>query len=1046
MKTKTQALIRICICSGGILAVAGMASAGTYNWDPGFTPATPSGGTGTWNAANSNWSNFTSDAVWSVTAADDNKALFGATAGTITLGSALSAGGIQFDTSSYTLSGSQDLTVNPQVTGSDALVVSPGVSGITLGLRKLILTASGSGAIGDLINTDKINFGSTIVAFSGSRQMTLSNSTSAATTMITNFAIGSGTPGGASIYLNQGNLVITNFAASTSTSALAITNNTATTANMAFRGTGSGKYTISGNNTLLNNAGTGNLTINFTSGTSTFEIGHDNALGARDASNNLTDTALGFISGTMVAINGARIIANPIIQTGGFTIGGGNAFTFSGSFTNSGGNRTLTVNNTAATTLSGPVYLAGDDVTSRTLIIGGTGGTTVSGAVGNNTVNTVASNLTKSDSGTLTLSGTNTYTGNTTVNAGNLVLADTGTLKFAIQPASVSNKVTGAGATTFNGAFNINVAAAGPTIVGTTWSLVETSSTYGSTFAVAAPFAETSPGSGYWAYNDGTNTWYFSKLSGKLTYGTTPERVWDGDSGGAWSDGNNWVGGTAPVTGDTLVFAGANTTNSNDQSTETIGSVALAGIIFGPSASSFNLAGDTVNLSGKSITNYSANAQSLAFDVEADTGFTVNTSGGVVTLTGSLKTTSGFNKPLTKNGTGTLVLNGIQNTSWGVNVNAGTLQIFNPNTGGQVTAFTATVASGATLKLENGDVFHSVLGLTNNGIFDISSSGESFGSLLGGGVVTNHGASPAVTSTISLGSGNNTFSGSIQNGPLGSPTAVTLNDQNTGDLVYYTTIFSGNNSYTGNTMISQKDVSFVLTNTGSLAFEIGADGVSNLILGVDQSAGVGTVTLNGTFNINLSGASIADGNSWQLVGSGLLPTTTFGAGFNVPGFTESSNVWTKVDGTRTWTFDETSGVLSLAVAGGSGFGSWVTGFGLAVGDQDPGDDADSDGFSNLLEYVLGGNPNSSATAIAPAGSKSGSDFILSFKRSDLSESDTTLSVEYGNDLTVSGTVAVGAASSAGVAISELGIADDAVSVTIPTAGATKFFARLKAVK
>ena len=421
-RSTSHDFIRLAV--GGALLASGIASAGTFNWDADASAGNgANGGTGTWNTSTANWYNGAADVAWPNVSANDDKALFGNTAGTVTLGASLTAGGIQFDTSGYTLSGTNDLTLSPQATGSDALVVSSGVSNISINLRKLILTASGSGAIGDLINTDKINFNSTIIAFSGSRQMTLSNSTTAATTTFTNFAIGSGTPGGASLYLNQGNLVITNFAASTTTSALAVTNNTGTTGGIAFRGTGSGKITISGNNTLLNNAGTGNLAINFLNANATYELGHDNALGARDASNNLTDTFVEFNSGTVTAINGARDIANEVRLTGTTTIGGSNALTLSGTFTNTTGNRTLAITNNASTLLSGPVRLADDNVNARTLTINGTLG--ISGAISNNNAgNTIASSLTKIGSGTLTLSNAaNTYTGITTVSDGILSVA-----------------------------------------------------------------------------------------------------------------------------------------------------------------------------------------------------------------------------------------------------------------------------------------------------------------------------------------------------------------------------------------------------------------------------------------------------------------------------------------------------------------------------------------------------------------------------------------------------------------------------------------------
>lgn len=418
--------ISLCLVSG-----MSVASAANYNWDPGSTPATPSGGAGTWNTANTNWSNGTSDVVWPNVAANDDKAIFGGTAGAVTLGSSLTAGGLVFNTSGYSLTGAAvDLTLNNNALGSDAFVVGAGVDNISVSLRKLILTNGGSGNTGDLINLDKVNFGSTIVAVSGSRQFTLANSSASATTTITNFAGSSGTgTTGVSLHLNVGNLTITNLSTGSSANALVASSSTATNNGLAFRYSGTdatqvGTITLTGNNTLLNNTGTGNFAINFLNANATYDIQHDNALGARDASNALTDTYVEFNGGKLTSSNGARTLENAIVQTGNFTVQGANGFTLAGSFTNSGGNRTLTVNTTAATTLSGPVYLANDDATARTLTITGTGNVNISGNITNNSgANTLASGLTKTGTGTLTLSGaSNSYTGATTVTAGTLLV------------------------------------------------------------------------------------------------------------------------------------------------------------------------------------------------------------------------------------------------------------------------------------------------------------------------------------------------------------------------------------------------------------------------------------------------------------------------------------------------------------------------------------------------------------------------------------------------------------------------------------------------
>lgn len=1010
-------------------------SAATQYWDPGLTPTanggTGSGGDGIWTSSDTNWSDGSIDSALVTT----NIAGFAGATGTVTLTTAVSTGGMQFDTNNYVIG---DGTTTGQISITSQTAAPAGISGAagtSINVGSIKLGSQGSSTSILLTNTDLVNFNNTTVYLTGSRGNKISNSSGSATTTYTNFAVSDKPTGGTwpntNTQLDAGNLTITNLAAAASANGTLSTYTSATAVNATFSGIGSGTFTLNGNNTLFNNVGVGgSLSLTFNMANGTLALGHDNALGARNVGNTLTTTSLIMSSGTIAASGGARNIENAVTLSGNASIGGSNALTLSGTFTNSGGNRTLTVNNSAATTLSGPVYLANDDATSRVLTIAGTGNVEISGAITNNaSTNTLASALTKSGSGTLTLGGTNTYTGNTTVSAGSLNLASTGSLKFVIQPAAVTNKITGGGSATLNGTFDINVAAAAPS-VGNTWTLVETAKTFGASFSVAAPFAETSPGSGLWSFNDGSNNWYFSELSGKLSYGITPELVWDGDSGGAWGTGGNWVGGNAPVSGDTAVFTGSNTTNNNDLSTDTLGAVALEGIIFGPTASSFTLGGNTVNLAGKSVTNYSANAETLAFDIEADNGFTVNTSAGDVSITGSLNTTAGFNKALNKNGTGTLILNGIQNTSWGLNVNAGTMQVFNPNTGGQVTAFTATIAPGATLKAESGDILHYGVDLNNNGTLDVSENGESFGSLLGSGVVTNHGASSAVTCTIFLGSGNSNFSGSIQNGPAGSPTAVNLFDQNTLDVDYYTHTFSGTNTYTGDTTIAHQDASFVLASGGSLTFKLGANGVNNKIAGVDQTAGVGTVTLDGTFNIDLSGAAIADGNSWQIVASELLATTTFDSNFNVAGFdadTPIADQWRKVDGNNTWTFDESTGVLSLSVTGGSSYSTWASANGI------PGelasDDYDNDGLSNLMEYALGKNPTTSSN---PAGTY-GSGMVSFAKGADaFANGDVTWAIEESDDLGISDPWTV---------VTPTVNNSTTISYTLPT-GKSKIFVRL----
>jgi fibronectin-binding autotransporter adhesin len=88
------------------MAMAGVCSApaiaASLQWDAnGVTPGT--GGSGTWNTASPLWFNGTTFQTWSNAALDD--AVFAGTAGTVTLGGAITAHNLDFTTTGYTLVG-----------------------------------------------------------------------------------------------------------------------------------------------------------------------------------------------------------------------------------------------------------------------------------------------------------------------------------------------------------------------------------------------------------------------------------------------------------------------------------------------------------------------------------------------------------------------------------------------------------------------------------------------------------------------------------------------------------------------------------------------------------------------------------------------------------------------------------------------------------------------------------------------------------------------------------------------------------------------------
>ena len=145
-------------------------------------------------------------------------------------------------------------------------------------------------------------------------------------------------------------------------------------------------------------------------------------------------------------LSGVNAVNNSIVlgNGGSITVAGANNLEISGNLYNAGGNRSVTVNNTGSTKFSGGVYLSDSTSTGRTLTFSGTGMETISGVIanyGSGAVNTgagTAGGVTRSGTGTLILSATNSYTGATTINSsgGTLQLGDGSTRNGAVDTST----------------------------------------------------------------------------------------------------------------------------------------------------------------------------------------------------------------------------------------------------------------------------------------------------------------------------------------------------------------------------------------------------------------------------------------------------------------------------------------------------------------------------------------------------------------------------------------------------------------------------------
>ena len=253
-------------------------------------------------------------------------------------------------------------------------------------------------------------------------------------------------------------------------------------------------------------------------------------------------------SGLIVASNTSSLAANSVTATvnisgGVVNIGasGGTSISLGSSNNSANGGATATLSITGgmltvggdikkgsvAGTVNSTLNLSGGtlDLGGHALGAAGPGAITLNAESG--TLRNVASingtgGLTKTTSGTLVLDGMNTYTGNTVVNEGTLVLAENARLTFVLGAASGSNnRILGAGTVILNGDFEIDTSAVDASTLTTgTWTLVDASTlteTFGSTFNI--PGAGWSENADVWTKTTGTRQYTFKEADGILTMG-----------------------------------------------------------------------------------------------------------------------------------------------------------------------------------------------------------------------------------------------------------------------------------------------------------------------------------------------------------------------------------------------------------------------------------------------------------------------------------------------------------------------------------------------
>ncbi len=625
---------------------------------------------------------------------------------------------------------------------------------------------------------------------------------------------------------------------------------------------------VSGSSTI-NKQGLGSVTL---SGVNTFNGGI--TLGAGTLNLNSAE-ALGDAAGTLTITGGAidNTTGGPLTLTNNNPQAWNGDFTFTGTqnldlgtgAVTPGANRTLTI-------------------TANNLTVGG--------PIGGGPIE-----LTKAGVGSLTLAGTNTFSGGVTLNAGTLNLNEPSALgdaagTFNIAGGAIDNNSAGEITLANNNpvALNANLIFAGtqnldlgtgPVTMSAPRSITVSARNLTIGGVISGSFALSKFGNGTLHLSG------LSDFSGAVVIAGPLKASSINDAGLASSLGTGSLTriGDATTSG-TLEYTGESATSTNRQ------------IQIGTSG---NGGGGATILNNNADSAHTLTFTNASFNPGA-TG--ASTSGRTLTLGGSNSGDNQIQGNIIDN-----ALTGIPTVNLTKN-GAGTWQLAGAN------SYTgATTVSAGTLKLGAGGVIPDGPGkgdLSLNGTLDMNTFSETVNGLSGFGTIdTVAGGTP--TLTVGGNDQSSSFYGILQN-TLGT---LSLTKTGTGSLSLF-----GANTYTGDTRVS-----------------------------------AGTLVVSGE-SIADTNKLILSGGTVELVADETVNTLYYGGAAQTAGTYGSSAVIPPVtfpDDTRY----SGTGVLTVATTGiSTGFTAWIAGTfangPVPIGQQGPNSDPDADGVSNLIEYAITG--------------------------------------------------------------------------------------------
>jgi autotransporter-associated beta strand protein len=552
---------------------------------------------------------------------------------------------------------------------------------------------------------------------------------------------------------------------------------------------------------------------------------------------------------------------------------------------------------------------------NRAVNLGGGGGTfdvtngtnlTVAGVIADSTLAgtnnnvTTEGGLTKTDSGTLNLTGANTYLGATVINGGVLsttTLANGGTASGIGESVATANALilntgelsyTGAAATTTNRDFTVEGGSADLDASGGATDTVTFSALSPIWYAASGNEAITLSGA-----NTGANTLDLGiNDPGYVNSGYTGSTSLIKSGAGTWV-----INGIDTYSGGTTVSAGILQLGTGDNSA------------LGSTTNSLTVNGGDLDLNSNSVTvgAFSGSGGS----VESTTGgatLTVNQGTGITNTFGGTLINGGGTLSLTQAG-GQTTLTGANTYTGATTVTTGTLAL---GSGGSLGATTVSAGAGATLlaKTSNGGISGNVsLASTSN----LSLEDGGLGSLTIGGTLTLNGSTDKIDLDLLGGTGTDQIT--VNGGAL----------LGTGNGVI-------NIANLGGTAPANLTTYYFLTDSGGFGSDTFSLGTTAITIGT-QAYDLSLVQgFSGTEEgVELTFASLNyywDGNassSWSNV-TGNFAKATNGTQQQTSGLSSTSNVFltdtSPTGGTYTQTLDDTYTVNSLSFTGvGTGAGS-----------------------------------------------------------------------------------------------------------------------------